>query len=176
ANAKENLEREIGNKTFDKIHNDGIGEWKKLLSRIRIKGGTEKEKGLFYSSLYRSFLWPALRSDVNGQFTDEAGKIRTEDFQYYTLPSLWDTYRNKVVLLGMLRPKLTGDVIQSMVDKGEIHEGFMPTFFHGDHAASFVASSYFKGIDNFDINKAYGQLLNNAYKEGGTRPYISEDR
>src|SRR5690606_32322616 len=64
ANAKENLEREIGNKTFDKIHNDGIGEWKKLLSRIRIKGGTEKEKGLFYSSLYRSFLWPALRSDV----------------------------------------------------------------------------------------------------------------
>ncbi|MCG2461674.1 GH92 family glycosyl hydrolase [Flavobacteriaceae bacterium F89] len=173
ANAKENLEAEVGNKTFDEIHKKGVDEWMKLLSRIKIKGGTEKEKGLFYSSLYRSFLWPALRSDVNGQFTDEAGKTQTKKFQYYTLPSLWDTYRNKVVLLGMLRPKLTGDVIQSMINRGEI-KGFMPTFFHGDHAASFVASSYLKGINNFGVQKAYELLLNNAYKEGGTRPYISE--
>ena len=173
SNAKENLKQEVGSRTFDEIHKNGVDIWRQLLSRIKVKGGTEREEGLFYSSLYRSFLWPALRSDVNGQFTDEAGKIRTEKFQYYTLPSLWDTYRNKLVLLGMLRPELTGDVIQSMVNRGEI-QGFMPTFFHGDHAAPFVASSYFKGIGNFNVDKAYELLLNNAYKEGGTRPYISE--
>tara|TARA_R110002049_G_scaffold309206_1_gene518570 strand:- start:39065 stop:41242 length:2178 start_codon:yes stop_codon:yes gene_type:complete len=173
ANAKENLYKEIGDSTFDDIHAKGVEDWKKLLSRIEVAGGTEKEKGLFYSSLYRAFLWPALRSDVNGQFSDEAGNTRTEQFNYYTIPSLWDTYRNKLVLLGMLQPKVTGDVIQSLVDRGNI-TGFMPTFFHGDHAAPFIASSYFKGIKNFDINKAYELLLNNAYKEGGTRPYIKE--
>lgn len=172
-NAKENLNDEIGNKSFDEIYTEGDKEWKKLLSRLKVKGGSEREKKLFYSSLYRSFLWPALRSDSNGEFSDEAGIIRKENFKYYTLPSLWDTYRNKLVLLGMLRPELTGNVIQSMVDRGTI-TGFMPTFFHGDHAAPFIASSYFKGITNFDIQKAYELLLNNAYKEGGTRPHIAE--
>lgn len=83
---------------------------------------------------------------------DDAGKVRNEDFEYYTNPSLWDTFRNKLVLLGMLRPKVTGDIIQSLVTRGEI-SGFMPTFFHGDHAAAFVASSYLRGIDNFDVKK-----------------------
>ena len=172
-NAKENLLAEIGMKSFDEVHAEGVKTWNALLSRIRVKGGSEREKRIFYSSLYRSFLWPALRSDSNGDFTDEAGKIRNKNFDYYTLPSLWDTYRNKLVLLGMLRPELTGHVIQSMVDKGEL-KGFMPTFFHGDHAAPFIASSYFKGITNFDVQKAYQLLLNNAYKEGGTRRHITE--
>ncbi|MDD7888155.1 GH92 family glycosyl hydrolase [Flavivirga sp. 57AJ16] len=172
-NAKENLNAEIGMKSFDEIHAEGVKEWDTLLSRIKVEGGSEREKGIFYSSLYRSFLWPALRSDLNGEFTDEAGKIRKEKFDYYTLPSLWDTYRNKLVLLGMLRPELTGNVIQSMVDRGTI-TGFIPTFFHGDHAAPFIAGSYFKGITNFDVQKAYELLLNNAYKGGGTRPHIEE--
>ena len=173
ANAKENLEKEILKKTFSEVKADAEEKWNTLLSRISVKGGTEREQELFYSSLYRAFLWPALRSDVNGQFVDEKGNVRKEDFNYYTLPSLWDTYRNKVVLLGLLQPELTGDVIQSMVDKGSFN-GFMPTFFHGDHAAPFIASSYLRGIKNFDVDKAYELLLNNAYKEGGTRPHIKE--
>lgn len=172
-NAKANLHKEIGNKTFDEVHQEGVKTWNDLLSKILIKGGSAKEKELFYSSLYRSFLWPALRSDANGDFTDDAGKVQNKDFQYYTKPSLWDTYRNKLVLLQMLRPELTGDVIQSLVDRGEI-TGFIPTFFHGDHAAPFIAGSYLMGIDGFDVDKAYELLLNNAYKEGGTRPHIKE--
>jgi predicted alpha-1,2-mannosidase len=173
ANAKENLQKEVGDSTLDEVHQEGVAVWQDLLNQVKIKGGTPKEQELFYSSLYRSVQWPALRSDANGDFMDDAGKVRNEDFEYYTNPSLWDTFRNKLVLLGMLRPKVTGDIIQSLVTRGEI-SGFMPTFFHGDHAAAFVASSYLRGIDNFDVKKAYEFLLNNAYKEGGTRPHIKE--
>src|SRR5690606_6595155 len=137
------------------------------------KGGTSKQKELFYSSLYRSFLWPALRSDVNGEFTDEKGGVRKEDFAYYTIPSLWDTYRNKDILMGLLRPDVTRDVIKSLIDRGEL-TGFIPTFFHGDHGAPFIVGSYFRGIDDFDIKKAYEILLNNAYKENGARPFVGE--
>ncbi|MGB3773669.1 MAG: glycoside hydrolase family 92 protein, partial [Leeuwenhoekiella sp.] len=172
-NAKENLKTEIGEKTFANILNEGTAKWEDLLQKIKIKGGSEKEKQMFYSSLYRSLQWPALRSDSNGDFTDEAGKVQRKDFDYYTIPSLWDTYRNKLVLLQMLRPAVTADIIQSMVDQGE-NSGFIPTFFHGDHAAPFIAGSYLMGIDDFDIKKAYELLLNNAYKEGGTRPNIKE--
>lgn len=172
-NAKQNLDAEIGEKTFAEIRNEATQTWENLLSKIKVSGGTERETELFYSSLYRSFLWPALRSDVNGEFTDASGEVVKKDFRYYTNPSLWDTYRNKLVLLEMLAPDVTADVIQSLIDKGE-KTGFMPTFFHGDHAAPFISGSYLRGIKNYDVKSAYQLLLNNATKEGGTRPHITE--
>lgn len=172
-NAQQNLEEELLNKTFDEVRLEASEVWESLLSTIQVKGGTEKEKEMFYSSMYRSFLWPALRSDVNGEFLDVKEQVVKADFNYYTNPSLWDTYRNKLVLLGIVSPKVTSDIIKSLIDKGE-KTGFVPTFFHGDHAAPFIAGSYLRGIDDFDIEKAYRLLLNNAHKEGGTRPHIAE--
>jgi len=172
ANAKENLEKEMLNKQFSQVKNEAAVTWNKLLSKIKVNGGTERHKGLFYSCLYRSFLWPALRSDVNGQFTDPSGKVVKKDFNYYTEPSLWDDYRNKLVLLGLLSPKVTSDVIQSLIEKGK-PTGFMPTFFHGDHASAFITGSYLRDIKGFDVNEAYKMMLKNANTEG-TRKYVEE--
>jgi predicted alpha-1,2-mannosidase len=168
-----NLENELAGKCFDQVRAEASKTWENLLSKIQVTGGTERQKGLFYSCLYRSFLWPALRSDVNGDFLDESRKVVNKHFQYYTLPSLWDDYRNKLVLLGMLSPDVTVDVIRSLIDRGE-KTGFMPTFFHGDHAAAFIAGSYLRGLRGYDVNSAYHLLLRNATVEGGTRPYITE--
>jgi predicted alpha-1,2-mannosidase len=172
-NAKQNLEREIGNNSFEVIRQQALQKWEGLLSSINVKGGTEKQKQMFYSCLYRSFLWPALRSDVNGEFRDVKKNVAKADFDYYTEPSLWDTYRNKDVLLGLITPRVTLDVIKSLKDVGD-KTGFIPTFFHGDHAASSIAGAYLRGIDNFDIQGTYRLLLRNANVEGGTRPYITE--
>lgn len=172
-NAEENLNAEAANKSFKTLFENGSKEWESLLSKIQVKGGNAQQNVMFYSMLYRSFLWPALRSDANGQFTDEAGKVRKENYKYYTLPSLWDDYRNKLVLLSIFSPEVTSDIISSMINEGEI-KGFMPTFFHGDHAASYIAGSYLRGIRNYDVKKAYELLLNNAYKEGGIRPHIAQ--
>lgn len=173
ANAKQNLETEIGQKSFKIIRNEAKQTWEQLLANVEVKGGTEKQKQMFYSSLYRSFLWPALRSDVNGEFTDAKKQVVKTGFRYYTEPSLWDTYRNKDVLLSLISPKVTLDVIKSMKDVGD-KKGFMPTFFHGDHGASSIAGSYLRGIDDFDINGTYQILLKNANVEGGARPHIAE--
>jgi predicted alpha-1,2-mannosidase len=172
-NAKENLEKELGDKNFEMVKAEASATWEQLLSKIQVSGGTERQKELFYSCFYRSFLWPALRSDVNGEYPDATGVIVKADFQYYTLPSLWDDYRNKLVLLGMVSPEVTVDVIRSLIDRGE-KTGFIPTFFHGDHAAPFIAGSYLRGLRGYDIRSAYNLLLRNATIEGGTRPYIRE--
>jgi predicted alpha-1,2-mannosidase len=172
-NAKMNLEKELSGKSFDQVKKHASKTWENILSKIQVTGGTERQKGLFYSCLYRSFLWPALRSDVNGDFLDASGKIVNKGFQYYTLPSLWDDYRNKLVLLGMLSPDVTVDVIRSLIDRGE-KTGFMPTFFFGDHAAAFIAGAYLRGLKGYDVKSAYHLLLRNATVEGGTRPYIAE--
>ncbi len=172
-NAKQNLKAEIGSKNFKQITDEATRKWETLLSTIQVKGGTEKQKGMLYSSLYRSFLWPALRSDVNGEFTDAKHQVAKADFNYYTEPSLWDTYRNKDVLLGMITPQVTVDVIKSMKDVGD-KTGFIPTFFHGDHGASSIAGAYLRGIDNFDVKGTYEILLRNANVSGGARPHIAE--
>lgn len=173
ANAKENLEMEIGSKTFAQIRNEATAKWETLLSAIQVKGGTDKQKQMLYSCLYRSFLWPALRSDVNGEFKDAKRNVVKGNFNYYTEPSLWDTYRNKDVLLGLITPKVTLDVIKSMKDVGD-KTGFIPTFFHGDHGASSIAGAYLRGIDDFDIKGTYQILLRNANVDGGARPFVKE--
>jgi predicted alpha-1,2-mannosidase len=173
ANAKENLEKELAGKSFETVRAEASAAWETLLSKIKVSGGTQRQKMLFYSCLYRSFLWPALRSDVNGQYTDVTGRTVRADSEYYTLPSLWDDYRNKLVLLGMLSPQVAVDVIRSLIDRGE-KTGFIPTFFHGDHAAVFIAGSWLRGLRGFDLHEAYRLLLRNATMEGGTRPYIDE--
>jgi len=172
-NAKENLTKEMLGKSFSQVRNDATKTWETLLSKIKVTGGTERQRGIFYSTFYRSFLWPALRSDLNGDFTDASGKVVNKGFRYYTEPSLWDDYRNKLVLLGMISPTVTEDVIKSLIDKGE-KTGFMPTFFHGDHASAFISGSYLRGLRNFDVKSAYNLLLRNATVEGGTRPFITE--
>jgi predicted alpha-1,2-mannosidase len=173
-NAKLNLEEELAGKSFAQVREAATKTWEALLSKIQVTGGTKRQKGLFYSCLYRSFLWPALRSDVNGEFLDDGRKIVRKDFAYYTIPSLWDDYRNKLVLLGMLSPKVTEDVIQSLIDRGE-NTGFIPTFFHGDHAAAFIAGSYLRGLRGFDVKSAYELLLKNATVESRrARPYLAE--
>jgi predicted alpha-1,2-mannosidase len=171
-NARQNLEQEIGNKSFTEIRNEANRKWETLLSSIQVKGGTEKQRRMFYSCLYRSFLWPALRSDVNGEFTDAKGNVVKGGFNYYTEPSLWDTYRNKDVLLGLISPQVTLDVIKSMKEVGD-KTGFIPTFFHGDHGASSIAGAYLRGIDNFDVKGTYEILLRNANVEGA-RPHLNE--
>jgi len=171
-NAKENLEKEMLGKSFEQVRNEATETWSKLLSKISVSGGTERQKGIFYSCLYRSFLWPALRSDANYDFTDLSGKVVNKGFNYYTEPSLWDDYRNKLILLGLLSPKVTNDVIKSLIDKGEI-TGFMPTFFHGDHASVFITGSYLRGLRDYNVKEAYRLMLKNATVEG-TRKYVDE--
>lgn len=164
-NAKENLESEMLAKSFSQVRTEAEESWEKLLSKIRVIGGTEEEKETFYSTFYRSFLWPILLSDANGEFVDANGNTVNKGFRYYSNPSFWDDYRNKLILLGMISPDVATDVIKSITDRGKIG-GFMPTFFHGDHASTFVTGSYLRGIRDFDVQAAYELLLNNAFVEG----------
>ncbi|MBT1688582.1 GH92 family glycosyl hydrolase [Dawidia soli] len=172
-NAKKNLEQEIGSQSFDQIHKKGEQTWETMLSTIQVTGGTQKQRTMFYSCFYRSLLWPALRSDVNGEYMDVKRNVVRADFNYYTEPSLWDTYRNKDVLLEIVSPRVALDVIKSLKDKGD-KTGFIPTFFHGDHAASSITGAYLRGITDFDVKGTYQLLLRNANEEGGTRPHITE--
>ena len=162
--AKKNLETEMLNKNFAQVVGEADETWENFLSKVRISGGTEKEKRTFYSCLYRSVMWPALRSDVDGEFTDPGRNVVNRGFHYYTTPALWDDYRNKLILMSMVSPEVTGDVISSLIERAKF-SGFMPIYFHGDHASPFITGSYLRGLRGFDVDSAYYYMLRNATVE-----------
>ncbi|MDR0814415.1 MAG: GH92 family glycosyl hydrolase [Bacteroidales bacterium] len=172
-NAKENLAKEMAGKSFADIRKEAGDTWESLLSKITVSGGTEAQKRTFYSCLYRSFLWPALRSDVNGEFTNARKQVSNTGFRYYTDPSFWDDYRNKLILLGLLSPDVAVDVISSVTDRGK-KMGYMPNFFHGDHASVFITGSYLRGLRGWDADSAYLLMLHNAKVESPSRPHLAK--
>lgn len=168
--AKLNLETEILGKSFEEVKTLADQTWEEALSKVKVTGGTELQKSLFYSSLYRVMQNPNLRSDV------DAPKNET----MYSSNNYWDTYATKLVILEMLEPDLISNVIRSDIQRAE-QNGFLNSGFHGDFCTSFIAGSYLRGIRNYDIQKAYHYMLNNATrswvngKKGG-RKYGEEYR
>lgn len=75
----------------------------------------------------------------------------------------------------MISPDVTTDIIRSIIDKGEKRDGYMPTFFHGDHASTFISGSWLRGLHDFDLERAYKLILKNATVPGkGGRRYLDE--
>ncbi len=175
-NARENMEKEIQDKTFAQIQEEADSTWQNLLSTIQVEGGQERERDIFYTTLYRASLMPRLLSDANGQYRDERGEIVSDsDYRYYANPAFWDVHRNQLILLGMVQPDVARDVICSTIERGEKGRGYIPSYFHGDHAPTFVIGSYKRGIDNFDMHRAYKLALKSAMEPGeGGRRYLDE--
>ncbi len=76
-------------------------------------------------------------------------------------PALWDVFRTQLVLLDMLLPDVSNDIINSML-RGSARSGYLPTSFHGDFASTYITGSYLRGVRGFDVQKAYSYMLNNA--------------
>lgn len=176
--AKKNLEAEMINKSFVQVAEEADRTWENLLSKVQVTGGTEKQKRTFYTCLYRVLQYPALRSDVDGDYTDPRGKVMNKGFDYYTSNNYWDTYANKMVLLEMIEPELTANVIRSDIERAK-SSGYLSSGFHGDFSTTFITGSYLRGIRDFDVESAYKFVLNNATKPAeagrrGGRKYLDE--
>lgn len=158
--AKLNLEDEILGKSFDEVRTDADKTWEAALSKVKVTGGTELQKSLFYSGLYRVMQNPNLRSDADVSLENTV----------YSSNNYWDTYANKLVILQMLDSQLVSNVIRSDIERAE-RSGFLSSGFHGDFSTAFVAGSYLRGIRGYDIKKAYQYCLNNA-----TRSWVDGHR
>ena len=170
-NARENLEKEVANKSFETVRKETVKEWNSVLSKVEVEGGTEEEKTLFYTALYHTQIHPNTFNDVNGEYQEiHTGKIGKTKGTRYTVFSLWDTYRNLHQLMSLVYPKQQSDMVKTMLDMYD-ENGWLPkwelnsteTFtMVGDPAAVVIADTYLKGIRDFDVNKAYEAMLKSA--------------
>src|SRR5437868_1340030 len=92
--AAKNMEAELPGWDFEKVKADAKAAWNKELGKIEISGGTKDQLTIFYSALYHCFIQPNIYSDVDHRYRGRDNQIHTaENFNYYTVFSLWDTFR-----------------------------------------------------------------------------------
>jgi predicted alpha-1,2-mannosidase len=171
ANARENLEKETANQDFDAIRNATKMEWNQYLSKIEVEGGTVEDKTIFYTALYHTLIHPSTLNDHNGEYP----KMRTRetlktDGTRFTVFSLWDTYRNLHQLMSLVYPRQQSNMVNSMLQVYD-ESGWLPkwelnatetTTMVGDPAGIVIADTYLKGIQDFDVDKAYRAMLKSA--------------
>lgn len=170
-NARENLENETAARTFNDVYKETYMAWNKLLSRIKVEGGSKDDKTVFYTALYHTLIHPNTLNDFNGEYPEiKTGKIGKTSGTRYTVFSLWDTYRNLHQLMSLVYPQQQSDMIKSMLDMYD-ENGWLPkwelnsteTFtMVGDPASIVITDTYLKGIQDFDVQKAYLAMLKSA--------------
>ena len=179
-----NIESELKDADFDQVVADAKAEWEKELSAITVDG-SEKQKEIFYTSLYHTFLAPTLYMDSDRRYRGIDNCIHTaEGFDNYTTFSLWDTYRALHPLFTLIQPVRTVDMIKSMLaHQKQSAFGILPIWsFHanedwcmiGYHAVSVIADAYLKGIRGFDPSVALTAMIRSAscLSYGGLEHYI----
>lgn len=179
ANARENLDKEQAGLTFDDIRAAAHKKWNDDLGRIRVSGGSDEQKKVFYTGLYHTLIHPNLLSDVNGEYPlMENFGIGHSDTDRYTVFSLWDTYRNVHQLMTLVYPERQLDMVRSMVDMSK-EWGWLPkwelygreTFtMEGDPAIPVIVDTWRKGLTDFDMDAAYEAMKRSATTPGALNP------
>jgi len=163
-NARENLQTETEGLTFEEIQKNTSEKWEEKLSLIKIEGGTDGKRTIFYSAFYRSMQMPTWFNDVNGDYKGfDKQNHKAGGFRYFTDLSLWDTFRTIHPLFTIILPDHQRDMLTSLVKMSE-QGGWLPRWpsgygytgsMLGSSADIVISEAYQKGIRDFDVETAY---------------------
>ena len=163
--ASHNLARE--QKGFNRlaVEKKGRKVWNETLGHIQVKGGSEDQKTVFYTSYYRTFERPVCLSEDGRYFSAFDGKIHNDDgVPFYTDDWIWDTYRAAHPLRALIFPAVEENIISSYLLMAEqMGTKWMPTFpemtgdtrrMNSNHGVAMVADALYKGLQ-VDADRAF---------------------
>lgn len=169
--ALKNLHTEVADWNFDKVRSDANAAWNAEINKIAVTGGTNAQLTNFYTALYHAMTAPNVFMDVDGRYRGRDFKTHTaNDFTNYTVFSLWDTFRAAHPLYTIIDRKRTRDFIKTFLAQYE-QGGRLPVWelaanetdtMIGYHAVSVIADAAAKGIDGFDLQKAFAAMKQSA--------------
>lgn len=166
AQAKKNLEREISGYDVDVVAKAARATWNEALGKIQARGGSDTDRHVFYTSLYRCYERPICLSEDGRYYSAFDGKVHEDGGRpFYTDDWIWDTYRATHPLRALIDTERENDIINSFLLMAEqMGTGWMPTFpevtgdtrrMNSNHAVATVIDAYRKGLRGFELEKAY---------------------
>ena len=179
--ARKNLEAEIPAWNFEAVRTAADAAWERELSKIRVEGGTPESRTIFYTGMYHAMLAPNVYMDVDGRYRGRDHRVHKADgFTYYTVFSLWDTFRALHPLLGIIDRARTRDFVLTFL-RQYAQGGRLPVWelaanetdtMIGYHAVPVIADAIAKNIDGFDRALAFDAMKHSAEEDRfGLRAY-----
>ncbi|TGN29239.1 GH92 family glycosyl hydrolase [Empedobacter tilapiae] len=178
--------------TFDFSKTKAAAEktWNKELSKIEVKSSEKNKLTIFYTAMYHTMMQPNISQDLNGDYRGMDDQIHlANNFDYYSVFSLWDTFRAAHPLYTLIEKRRTIDFINTFIKHYE-QGGRLPVWelasnetdcMIGYHSVSVIADAMVKVFKGFDYEKAYEAAKHSAmldhlglkaYKQNG---FISID-
>jgi predicted alpha-1,2-mannosidase len=165
---------EIKNWDFEKVKKEAETLWNKELSKIEVTSDDKDKLAIFYTALYHTMMQPNIAQDLDGKYRGRDNQIHTaEGFDYYTVFSLWDTFRGAHPLYTLIDKKRTSDYINTFIKQYE-QGGRLPVWelasnetdcMIGYHSVSVIADAMAKGITGFDYEKAFEASKSSAMRD-----------
>src|SRR5436190_398008 len=123
------------------------------------------------TALYHCFIQPNIYSDVDHHYRGRDNQVHiAEGFNYYTVFSLWDTFRAWHPLMTIIDRKRSSDFMKTFLAQYE-EGGMLPVWelssnetecMIGYHSVSAIADAVVKGISDFDLEKVFDAMKKSA--------------
>ncbi|MCF9170993.1 GH92 family glycosyl hydrolase [Vibrio parahaemolyticus] len=180
--AQKNLEAEAPSFDLAKVKEDA---WAEKLAKIKVEGGTDAEKTNFYTGMYHMMIAPIEFYDVDGQYVDMLGTVRTlkdGDTPNYSIYSTWDTFRAVHPMWTIIDPDQATLYVKDLIRKSNDEFGLLPKWEgHGSEtgtmigypSAAILGDAVTKGL--IDAEQAYTASVKSARYTPHEYPQIHDD-
>lgn len=163
--AKRNMEREIGSRTFEDVVAENRRAWESYFERVSIDA-PEEVKTIFYTSLFHTLLYPRVISEEGRYYS--AFDDRIHEGEAYSCYSLWDTYRAEHPWLTLIAPERVDGMMQSLVNMQK-EGGWLPKWPNPSYTGIMVGApaevvleeAMAKGFTGFDHDGARAAIRKN---------------
>jgi predicted alpha-1,2-mannosidase len=168
--ARKNFAEEAAKTDFTSMRQHAMNVWSKLVSQIKVEGGTLAQKRSFYTALYRCHERMVDITEDGAYYSGFNKQVDKDSRPFYVDDWSWDTYLALHPLRMILHPAQEQDMLQSYVRMFE-QSGWMPSFpvlfgdyacMNGFHSSVIFLDAWRKGLRNFDIAKAYEGMRKNT--------------
>jgi len=167
--ARYNLENEIADWDFERVKNSGREIWNKALNKIQIQGGSESQRIIFYTALYRVLGRKTTNITEYGKYYSSFDKKvhETDGYDFYQLGESWGSFRSLFPLGLILEPERQNNIVRSYIRMYEQtgwlgDAGLDRRVMIGRHETATITDAYLKGFRNYDVEKAYAGMKKNA--------------
>ncbi len=183
--AQKNLEAEAPSFDLAKVKEDAEYAWAEKLAKIKVEGGTDAEKTNFYTGMYHMMIAPIEFYDVDGQYVDMLGTVRTlkdGDTPNYSIYSTWDTFRAVHPMWTIIEPDQATLYVKDLIRKSNDEFGLLPKWEgHGSEtgtmigypSAAILGDAVTKGL--IDAEQAYTASVKSARYTPHEYPQIHDD-
>jgi predicted alpha-1,2-mannosidase len=163
--ALKNLAKEAPKFDFLAYQTNANAIWNSQMERIEVFGSNEDDKVKFYTALYHCFIHPSVANDVDKQYRGRDNKIHDngKNGEYYSVFSLWDTYRSLHPLFNIIQPQFNLDFLETFAT--QYRQGArLPVWelsgnetncMIGYHAVSVIWDAYHKGLMMVPLSDLY---------------------